>query len=185
MAQVFAPDDPGEDFMRRLLRTRVQRNPQLISEVRQLVGGNPDGAPPPTPQALTGLIRSQTPLAVPPSPPPPSLTPRAPAGPAAGASMRGTPGGGPVSGSKAENAAAFDRGMQRAGLGAAQRAAGLGSAQTESKFDPNAWNKGERAGGMIQWRANRLSALQQFAAQKGEKGFGSPETQGEFFGLEA
>jgi hypothetical protein len=133
MAQVFAPDAPGEDFLRRLIRTRVQRNPQLISEVRQLVGGNPDGAPPPTPQALTGLIRSQTPLAVPPGPPVPSLTPRAPAGPAAGAAMSGsTRGGGAVSGSKAENAAAFDRGMQRAGLGAAQRAAGLGSAQTES-----------------------------------------------------
>src|SRR6185436_17031172 len=41
------------------------------------------------------------------------------------------------------------------------------------------------AGGMIQWRANRLDALRRFAASKGEKGLGSGETQGEFFGLEA
>jgi D-alanyl-D-alanine carboxypeptidase/Phage tail lysozyme len=180
MARVFAPDDQEDDFLQHLLKSRVQRNPQLQRQMIQLVGGAPEEPPlpPPRPQALTGLVRSEKPTPAPSSGPPvPSLTPGTPTG-----SGRG---GGAVTGSKAENAAAFDRGMQRAGLGPAQRAAGLGSAQTESKFDPNAWNRSEGAGGMIQWRANRLSALQKFAASKGEAGIGSPETQGEFFGLEA
>ena len=94
-------------------------------------------------------------------------------------------GGNVAVGDTSGNAAAFDRGMQRAGLGHAQRSAGLGSAQQESSFNPNAWNAKEGAGGMIQWRANRLEALRRFAASKGEKGQGSAETQGEFFGLEA
>ena len=168
-----------EDFLRQLIASRVQRNPQLRQTLQLATGEGP--------QPLTGLTRSRDPLPVPVGPKPPSLTPSAPPGPAAGRTeMSGPMRGGRVSSATGNaNAAAFDRGLQRAGLGPAQRAAALGSAQTESSFNPNAWNARENAGGMIQWRANRLNALRQFAASKGERGMGSAETQGEFFGLEA
>ncbi len=83
------------------------------------------------------------------------------------------------------NARAFYEGMKAGGLGEVQRAAGMGSAQQESGFNPNAWNRGEGAGGIIQWRFNRLAALRKFAASRGETGMGSAHTQGLFFALEA
>ncbi|EAU40143.1 prophage MuMc02, tail tape measure protein, TP901 family [Fulvimarina pelagi HTCC2506] len=43
----------------------------------------------------------------------------------------------------------------------------LGHMEQESGFDPNAWNAGEQAGGLLQWRGNRLANLQQFASSRG------------------
>jgi hypothetical protein len=48
-----------------------------------------------------------------------------------------------------------------------QIAAGLGNLQQESNFNPNAFNSKESAFGIAQWRGDRLTNLQNYAAQNG------------------
>lgn len=47
--------------------------------------------------------------------------------------------------------------------------------------DPSESGKAGTAGGILSWRGPRLAALQSYAAEKGEQGNGSPQTQAEFF----
>lgn len=47
--------------------------------------------------------------------------------------------------------------------------------------DPSESGQAGTAGGILSWRGPRLAALQSYAAEKGEKGNGSPQTQAEFF----
>ncbi|MFP5077027.1 phage tail tip lysozyme [Rhizobium sp. YIM 134829] len=47
--------------------------------------------------------------------------------------------------------------------------------------DPSQSGQAGTAGGVMSWRAERLANLQRFAAARGEKGNGSPETQAAFF----
>ncbi|WP_279480232.1 phage tail tape measure protein [Aureimonas sp. SK2] len=49
----------------------------------------------------------------------------------------------------------------------AQAMALLGHMQQESSFDPASWNAKEGAGGLLQWRGNRLENLKRFAAERG------------------
>jgi hypothetical protein len=70
--------------------------------------------------------------------------------PAAARSMTGISGG-----STGANAARFF--MQRLGLTAEQAAGLAGNLQVESGFNPRAWNKGENAQGIAQWRGDRLT----------------------------
>lgn len=46
--------------------------------------------------------------------------------------------------------------------------------------DPSESGQAGTAGGVMSWRAERLANLQAYAASKGEKGNGSPQTQAEF-----
>ncbi|WP_037460661.1 phage tail tip lysozyme [Sinorhizobium fredii] len=69
-------------------------------------------------------------------------------------------------------------------------AAVAATGKAESRFDPGNVNRtwsdpsesGDpgTAGGIMSWRGPRLAALQAFAAEKGEQGNGSPQTQAEF-----
>lgn len=54
-----------------------------------------------------------------------------------------------------------------AGLTPIQAAGVLGHLVAESELNPNAWNEGEEAGGIAQWRGDRLQALYAFAAARG------------------
>lgn len=47
--------------------------------------------------------------------------------------------------------------------------------------DPSQSGQAGTAGGVLSWRADRLQALRNYAATKGEQGNGSPQTQAEFF----
>lgn len=53
------------------------------------------------------------------------------------------------------------------GLPDHQALALLGHVDQESGFDPGAWNDKESAGGLLQWRGNRLDNLKSFAAKRG------------------
>ncbi|MDK1493368.1 phage tail tip lysozyme [Sinorhizobium sp. 7-81] len=69
-------------------------------------------------------------------------------------------------------------------------AAVAATGQAESRFspknvdrtwsDPSESGKDGTAGGIMSWRGQRLANLQDYAASKGEKGNGSPQTQAEF-----
>jgi len=68
--------------------------------------------------------------------------------------------------------------LQR-GIAPVQAAALAGNWQQESGFDPGAWNAKEGAGGMGQWRLDRLDALKKYAASKGTN-WTDPDTQIDF-----
>lgn len=50
--------------------------------------------------------------------------------------------------------------------------------------DPSESGQPGQSGGILSWRADRLQKLQSFAAQRGEQGNGSPETQATFLAQE-
>jgi hypothetical protein len=52
----------------------------------------------------------------------------------------------------------------------------MGNMQQESSFNPASWNSGEGAGGLLQWREDRLAALQNFAKQPKYAKFGNDWT---------
>ncbi|WP_306360017.1 phage tail tip lysozyme [Nocardia sp. CC227C] len=52
------------------------------------------------------------------------------------------------------------------GFTPAQAAGILGNLQVESSFRTDAWNAGESALGLVQWRDDRLEGLRQFAAER-------------------
>lgn len=74
---------------------------------------------------------------------------------------------------------AFYEGFMKRGLSSPQAAVLAGHMQQESGFNPNAWNAKEGAGGLIQWRLNRLENLKKFAAQTG-RNWNDPEAQADF-----
>jgi len=140
MARVFAPEDQEDDFLQHLLKSRVQRNPQLQRQKIQLVGGAPEEpAPPaPKPQPLTGLIRSEKAMPRPSSGPPvPSLTPEASTG-------SGT-------GSGDARAAAINRVARQIGADPLDLATVI-SYESAGKFSPSIYGgKGGRHLGLIQF----------------------------------
>lgn len=89
----------------------------------------------------------------------------------------------------------FMGGIQKAGL---TNPVGLGAVaaygKSESGWSPNNVNKtwsdpsesgvSGTSGGTMSWRADRLQNLQRFAAERGEQGNGSPETQAAFLASE-
>jgi hypothetical protein len=87
----------------------------------------------------------------------------------------------PAGGARAASgdAAYVYNGMLKRGLNPAQAAAWTASVKQESNFNPNAHNKGEGARGTIQWRADRLRNLQNFAAKRG-KPWNDIDTQMDF-----
>lgn len=63
------------------------------------------------------------------------------------------------------NGAQIYDGLIARGFGPVQAAVLTGNIEQESGFDPTAWNAKEGAGGLLQWRMDRLSGLQDYAAQ--------------------
>lgn len=81
------------------------------------------------------------------------------------------------------------QGLLQRGFSRAQAAALVGNMKQESEFQPGVVNPGEGAQGLIQWRKDRLTNLQNFAAQNGQS-YTDPNTQLDFIvhemtGLEA
>lgn len=83
------------------------------------------------------------------------------------------------------NVGAAYRALRDEGMSHAQASALLGTFQQESGFNAKAWNEGEGAGGIMQWRGDRQARLRAFAAARGEQGMGSVETQARFAAQEA
>lgn len=57
--------------------------------------------------------------------------------------------------------------LRASGFSDTQAFALLGHMQQESGLSPTAWNSREGAGGLLQWRGNRLENLKRFAASRG------------------
>lgn len=72
----------------------------------------------------------------------------------------------------------YDKLLKR-GVPAPNAAILVGSMKQESGFNPAAWNAKEKAGGLIQWRKDRLQNLMDFAKERGTKP-GNLETQLDF-----
>lgn len=62
----------------------------------------------------------------------------------------------------------YQRLIEKHGLTPAQAAGIVGNLQTESGFDTGAYNPGEGAIGLAQWRGGRRAALEAFAASRGQ-----------------
>lgn len=73
--------------------------------------------------------------------------------------------------------------LARLGLNQAGQAAFLGNFQTESGFDPNAYNANEGAVGFAQWEKGRFTALQSYAQSTGGSVY-SANTQAGFLAQE-
>ena len=71
------------------------------------------------------------------------------------------------------------QGLMKRGLDAPHAAILAGNVEQESGFNPLAWNKKEKAGGIIQWRKDRLQNLMKFAKDSGRKP-GDTDTQLDF-----
>ena len=67
-------------------------------------------------------------------------------------------------------------GLVKRGFAPLQAAVIAGNVQQESSFDPTAWNPKEQAGGLIQWRMDRLDGLMDYAKKTGREP-GDPEAQ--------
>ena len=70
-------------------------------------------------------------------------------------------------------------GLVARGLSPQHAAFLAGHMEQESSFNPSAWNAGEKAGGLIQWRKDRLQNLLKFAKDNGKKP-GAVDTQLDF-----
>lgn len=86
-----------------------------------------------------------------------------------------------LSGEARERAMQYYAGLRQGGLSAVQANALMGHAtqETGGSFSGSSWNAKEGAGGMLQYRGNRLANLQKFAASIG-KDWRDPHTQGLF-----
>lgn len=73
--------------------------------------------------------------------------------------------------------------LMRGGMSRMQAAAVVGNLKRESSLDPNAYNSGEGAYGLMQWRGPRFQALQGFANSQG-KPWNDPGVQADFIGHE-
>lgn len=71
------------------------------------------------------------------------------------------------------------QGLVARGLSPEHAAIVAGNAEQESSFNPQAWNPKEKAGGLIQWRKDRLANLLSFA-KKAKKPPGDTELQLDF-----
>lgn len=65
------------------------------------------------------------------------------------------------------NSAYIYQGLLSRGYNPAQAAALAGNIEQESSFNPTAWNGSSQAGGLMQWRQDRLSGLESYANQTG------------------
>jgi hypothetical protein len=70
-------------------------------------------------------------------------------------------------------------GLLRGGLNPVQASGFLGNFMEESSLNPRAYNAKEGAGGLGQWRLDRIDALKNFAAQNGGN-WADPTVQGMF-----
>jgi hypothetical protein len=112
--------------------------------------------------------------------------------PAATATPSATPAAnGPTPGAANDVENQFIGGIQKAGLSNPYGLAAVAATgRRESSFDPKrmhaSWSDPSESGqpgtsgGIMSWRAERLANLQNFARQRGEQGYGSPETQAAF-----
>ena len=93
----------------------------------------------------------------------------------------GSGGASGLSGEARERAMSYYAGLRQGGLSAVQANALMGHAtqETGGSFSGSSWNAREGAGGMLQYRGNRLANLKQFAASIG-KPWTDPHTQGLF-----
>lgn len=71
---------------------------------------------------------------------------------------------------------AIYQGFIARGFNPAQSAVLAGNMQQESSFKPTAWNAASQAGGLMQWRLDRLTGLQSYAAATGRDP-GDPNAQ--------
>lgn len=74
-------------------------------------------------------------------------------------------------------------GLLQRGFTPVQAAALAGNMRQESSFNPASWNEKEGAGGLLQWRNDRLAALQSMAASEG-KDWTDPDVQMDFIARE-
>lgn len=101
----------------------------------------------------------------------------------------GTPGGGSAGPNLSEGAKAramqYYAGLRAGGLDAVHANALMGHAMQETggTFKGDSWNAKESAGGMLQYRGNRLANLKRFAAEQG-KDWTDPYVQGQFASAE-
>lgn len=101
----------------------------------------------------------------------------------------GTPGGSSAGPNLSEGAKAramqYYAGLRAGGLDAVHANALMGHAMQETggTFKGDSWNAKEGAGGMLQYRGNRLANLKRFAAEQG-KDWTDPHVQGQFASAE-
>ena len=159
--------------------TRVMSN-LTASPIGQLLGAGAGGTTPNTlntPDASSALSSILAPL-LPGTNSSPNLTTPAPLDQQGSAAVQ-------PAATRSTSGAASPKGqqivsdLQRRGLDNMHASVLAGNMQQESSFNPKSWNANEGAGGMIQWRQDRLANLKSFAAQQG-KDWQDPNVQMDF-----